>query len=348
MVSVRLDGIHKVKKILASGTAVIYHYAWRGGPRFWQSDSDIRLGSPEYLNALREVDEHRSNSTKGYFSSIIQDYEQRALPKLSERTQKDYKIWINRIDAKFGSAPIRSFNRPNIRPVALKWRNQWSGRQAKYALSVLARIVAWAYDECLLEYHHLKGGKSSYSSDRADIIWTKTDLAAFHKQAPAHVSRALTAAVETGLRPGDLVTLSRSHIQDTPKGQRILIRTKKKNRLASIPVTKELAKLIAATPKNDLLILRTSKGKPWTPVGLSQMVKKAALKAELDNNLRLYDARGTACTRLLLIKTPLSDIAMIMGWSVATTAQMIEVYAVLDPGITDSVLTLLNEAKNGT
>ena len=43
-----------------------------------------------------------------------------------------------------------------------------------------------------------------------------------------------------------------------------------------------------------------------------------------------------------------SDIATVMGWSVATTAHMIEVYAVLDPGITDSVLALLNEAKNGT
>jgi hypothetical protein len=32
-VRVRLNGIHRVRKRLATGQVRIYHYAWRGGPR---------------------------------------------------------------------------------------------------------------------------------------------------------------------------------------------------------------------------------------------------------------------------------------------------------------------------
>ncbi len=53
-----MKGIHRVKRKLASGKRVEYHYAWRGGPRFWDSRSGIEKGSPEYSAAYRRAADH--------------------------------------------------------------------------------------------------------------------------------------------------------------------------------------------------------------------------------------------------------------------------------------------------
>lgn len=188
-----------MRKTLASGDIVEYHYAWRGGPKFWQSGSGVKVGSAEYLQAMQEVEGQTLDRSNGLFRSIIRQYlKSNEFQGLAARTQADYKVWTGRIDAKFGDAPIASFNNPKIRPLALKWRDQWKGKQAQYAFTVLKRIVSWGYDRGLLQYHHLRGGGSVYSTNRAEVIFTTADIVAFHQIAPKHVSRALTAAIETG------------------------------------------------------------------------------------------------------------------------------------------------------
>ena len=67
----------------------------------------------------------------------------------------------------------------------------------------------------------------------------------------------------------------------------------------------------------------------------------------LGYDLRLYDARGTAATRLLLEGLSLLQIAGCMGWSLRTAAAMIERYAQVSPRKTDDVLTLLSAARVG-
>ena len=52
MVRVELKGIHRVTRKLVDGSSRRHHYAWRGGPKFWSSDSDIKEGSAEYVAAL--------------------------------------------------------------------------------------------------------------------------------------------------------------------------------------------------------------------------------------------------------------------------------------------------------
>ncbi len=64
--------------------------------------------------------------------------------------------------------------------------------------------------------------------------------------------------------------------------------------------------------------------------------------------LRFYDARGSAATRLVLAGASLGEVAACMGWSVKTAAQMIEVYATLDPGLADSVLVKLEQIRDKT
>lgn len=61
----------------------------------------------------------------------------------------------------------------------------------------------------------------------------------------------------------------------------------------------------------------------------------------------LYDARGTASTKLLNVGLSLAEIANHMGWSIRYAANVIEHYAQVSPDETDAVLVKLAQAKGG-
>lgn len=346
MVRVNLRGVHRMKKRLADGSVVEYHYI-RGGPLFWKTGFPFEIGSAEYVDAYRTAS--GGDKAKGKFREAIKEYLSSAeWRKLRPRTQADYRLWIGRIDEKFGDAPLDAFNRPEIRRVALKWRDQWSGKQADYAWTVLVRLVSWARGRMILKFHHLEGVERVYAADRSELIPTPKDIEALMKVAPEAIRRAATAAIETGLRPGDLVQLSRGHIEITPLGRRIRMRTSKRGRVVSIPVTVRMAEVIDTTPAGEMLILTAPRGGQWDTEHLSKTMKGWMRKAGIDDRLRFYDFRGAACTRLLLAGGTLAEIALVMGWSIETTAAMIQVYASLDPTATDGVLVKLAESRSRT
>ena len=271
--------------------------------------------------------------------------------RLAPRTQRDYCRWTTEIDAKFGDAPLGVFERPEILARTLKWRDQWSGKQADYGWTVLVRIVSGAHGRKILRTHQLLGVERVYRSDRADVVWSDADIEAFVQVAPPEVSAALIGASETGLRPGDLVKLSRAHVEATPRGRRIRLRTSKRGRTAAIPITQRMAEIIDRVPAGQILVYLSSHGQPWDEKQLSKQVTVYRRKAGLNERLRLYDARGTACTRLLMAGATLQEIAVHMGWSVKTAAEMIEVYAALNPAVSDTILVRLEaarEARSGT
>ena len=166
-------------------------------------------------------------------------------------------------------------------------------------------------------------------------------------KAPVWVRRVLCVACETGLRPGVLIKLTTGSVEQTPEGRRLRVRTKKRGRLAHIPITPELAKVIDATPRDRLLILTNASGGQLTEHGASEGLRQWRDKAGLSSDLRLQDCRGTAATRLLNASLSLSEIANHMGWSIRHAANVIEHYARVSPGETDALLVKLAQAKGG-
>lgn len=344
MTRVELRGLHVCRKTLRSGRRVEYHYAYRGGPLIWKTGLPDPPGSPGYVEAFSKVRDPKERNA-GRFRALILEYQASAdWKKLAPRTRKDYGKWIVEIDRKFGDAPLAAFRRPEICHVALKWRDRWNGRQAAYAWTVLVRIVSWAVGRKILAVNHLAGQESVYEADRSEIIWSDHDIEAFRAVAPGPVLDALVLATETGLRPGDLVRLSRGHVETTPRGRRIRLRTAKRKRTVAIPVTPVAAEIIDRA--GGMLILANSHGRPWTADQLSKQVTTYRRKAGIHQELRLYDARGTACTRLLMSGASLQEIAVFMGWSVKTAAEMIETYAAMNPDVSDTILIRLEGAKS--
>lgn len=348
MARVKLVGIHKVPRRLADGTVRWHHYAWRPrGPKFWSSDSNVREGSAEYVAAFAAAAE-RPKSHGLAVSAMIDAYLDSAeFRRLADRTKRDYRKFALDLAKEFDDDPAAIFEDPASRGEVNDWRQKWahSPKQFDYAGTVATVILNWARDNGKIQQHHCDRLKKLYAADRAEIVWTPGDIATFDRTAPEWVRRILTVAVETGLRPGDLIRLTRGNIEMTPNGRQVRIRTNKRGRTATIPVTAALAQVLDATPRDRTLILVSHRGQPLTEHRASEAVRQWRDKAGLSSDLRLYDARGTAATRLLRADLSLAQIARWMGWSVRYAQNVIEHYATVSPVESDEVLVHLDRAR---
>lgn len=340
------DKVHAVRRKLTTG-AKYHFYAWRGGPKFWE-DTVHYPSSPEFFQAFAEATA-RPKPAAYMTTEMVDDFlSSTALPK-GERSRRDIRKWGLRFAHHFRDAPAVIFEERGSRGEVNAWRATWkhSPKQHDMAGVHAVRILNWAVEEGKLGEHHCHRLHRLYDVDRSEIVWTPADREAFDAVAPEWVRRILCAACETGLRPADLIKLTPSHVEETPMGRRLRVRTCKRNRLAHIPITQALAQVIDSTPNDRMLILVNAGGKPLTPHRASEGVRQWRDKAKLSAELRLYDARGTAATRLLNSGLTLAEIANHMGWSVRYAANVIEHYARVSPDETDAVLVKLAQAKGG-
>lgn len=348
---IKIKGINRIKRTLADGTVREYHYASRGkgAVPFWNDGMAFGVGSPEYLAAMSAA-RPVAEMARGLFREIILEFlAAQDFTGLAPRTQSDMKISFyhatNGIDAKFGAGPRAVFDDPRIRGIALKWRDSIGGKVGDDRIRHLQRLVGWAVDRTYLRHNHLQKIRSIYSANRADVFWTADEIAKFEAGAPPHIARILIAATETGLRPGDLADLGPSHVHPTPRGQRIVIWTAKRKRLASFPVTPRMAQLIAETPKGQSHFIVNKAGQPYQHENyLGDAVSQWRDKLKIRSELRLYDARGTAATRLLIADASLKEIATAMGWSLKRASEIIERYTALSPEMSDGVAEKLARA----
>lgn len=341
------DKVHPVRRKLSDGSVRFHFYAWRGEPKFWV-DTVQYPTERAFFHAFAEATA-RPQRADYTTPQMVDDFlSSTAMPK-GERSRADIRKWGLRFADHFKDAPAVIFEERGARGEMNAWRALWkhSPKQHDMAGTHAVRILNWAVDEGKLSEHHCHKLHRLYEVDRSEIVWTTADREAFNAAAPEWVCRILCAACETGLRPADLIKLTPAHVEQTPRGRRLRVRTNKRKRLAHIPITPALAEVIDTTPPGRLLILTNANGNALTPHRASEGVRQWRDKAKLSDELRLYDARGTAATRLLNAGLSLAQIANHMGWSVRYAANVIEHYARVSPDETDAVLVKLAHAKGG-
>jgi integrase len=257
MVKVELKGIARVK---AKGR--VYYYAWRKGPRL-----SGEPGSPEFMASYNEAMEDRRTHDAARFRSLVTLYKMSGDYKsLADSTKRNWSPWLDRIAQHFGGLRIAQFDRPDkIRPVIRRWRNQWADkpRTADYGLQVLSRVLSYAVDPLgKIAGNPCEGIKQLYKANRSEIIWTEGDIAQLGKSCPADIAHAIDLAAHTGLRMGDLLRLSWSHVGEDA----IIITTgkSKHRRTAIIPLYDDLRRVLASIPKRSTTILTNARQRPWT------------------------------------------------------------------------------------
>jgi integrase len=305
MVKIDLKGLVKVK---AKGR--VYYYAWRGGPRLRGEP-----GTPEFIASYNQAIESRKATDADHYKA------------LAESTKRNWAPWLDRISQHFGDLSIAQFDRPEkIRPIIRRWRNKWADkpRAADYGMQVLSRVLSYAVDPLgKIASNPCEGIKQLYSANRSEIIWTDADIAELKKFCPAEIADAVDLAAHTGLRLGDLLRLSWSHIKD----DRIEISTGKSNhqRTAVIPLYDDLRAVLARIPKRSTRVLTNSRHRPWRWFGT--VFTRAKIAAGMkDRNLHFHDLRGTAATRFYLARLSEREIAEIMSWEEEYVARIIRRY----------------------
>lgn len=319
MVKVDLKGIAKVRS-----KGHVYYYAWRGGPPLRGLP-----GSPEFMTSYAQAVEQRRTPDKNRFRSVVTDYKaSRDYKKLADSTRDQWGKWLDRIVEYFGELRIAQFDRPEkIRPVIRRWRTQWADtpRTADYALQVLSRVIAHAVELGKISGNPCEGVRHLYNNDRSEIIWTESDIEQVKKTCSREVANAVDLAAHTGLRLGDLLRLSWSHVRD---GAIVLTTSKSKHRReAIIPLYDSLREVLARIPKRATTILTSSKKRPWTADGFGSSFNKAKIDAGMSNrDLHFNDLRGTAATKLYIAEFTMREIAETLAWEEESVEKIIRRY----------------------
>jgi integrase len=343
---VPLRGINRVRKKLADGSTVTYYYAWKGGPRL-----EGTFGSPEFHASYNRAVESRRPAVAGTVRSILDPYEASpAFSSLAPRSQSDYRKLLRIIEAEFGDFPLKAYEDRRTRGIFMAWRDRLaikSRRQADYAFAVFARANAWAFDRGLIAINPCERAGRVYRSTRSENVWTDADEAAFYAKAPAHLHIALTLALWTGQRQGDLLKVTWGAYD----GSTIRLRQRKTKVPVVIPVGAPLkAALDAAKAKlatmpegkpRPLTILATEGGTAWTESGFRASWRKACAKAGVVG-VTFHDLRGTAVTRLALAGCTTPEIATVTGHSLRDVGAILDShYMNRDPKLAEAAVRKL-------
>ncbi len=338
---VRLRGINAVTKKLADGRAVTYWYVWKGGPRLVGEP-----GTPEFIASYNAAVAQRRPAQAGTLLGILIDYQRSAeFLSLAEYTRRDYKKLIKAIEAEFADFPLAALADKRTRGEFLAWRDRLSvhsRRQADYAIAVLARVLAWALDRGLVEVNPAARANKLYRSKRVDNVWTADDEKAFLAKAPEHLRRAITLALWTGQRQGDLLRLPWSAYD----GERIRLKQRKTGARVTLPVGAPLKAVLDTTKRQAVTVLTTEAGTSWTESGFRASWRTACKRAGI-TGLTFHDLRGTAVTRLALAGCSEAEIATITGHSLRDVGAILDAhYLKRDGGLGDSAIRKL-EAHEG-
>jgi len=317
---INAKGLHWTVAKLADGTTKKYWYAWRGGPRLRGEP-----GSPEFIADFNAAAAMKVPAPEGRLLALLQAYQRsQEFLRRRDRTRSDYKEQIEKIELRFGDCPLKAMSDPRTRGVFLDWRDELalkSPRQADYALSVLAFMLAWGKGRGKIATNPLERIGRVYDGTRIDFVWSTEDEARFLQHAPARLHLALLMGLWTGQRQGDLLRLPWSAYD----GTHIRLRQSKTGARVEIRVGAPLKAALDATPRRSPIILTNKAGRPWTEHGFRASWRLACIAAGIAE-LRFNDLRGTAVTRLALSGASAPQIAYLTGHSLRDVHQILDAH----------------------
>lgn len=305
-----MTGLHVVRKP-TKGLDRWYVYAWRGGPCVHTCTGDRPVIDMALIAKANAARLDRADLHFDTLEEIITAY--RAAPayeSLKPSTKRDYRLWLDRISAKWGTTPLEAFEDRRMRRDIIDWRNQWAGqpRTADKATVMLGTLLSYGVEIGLLSINVASGIKHLHSVDKSDEIWERRHMRAFAR-APKHLRNALILAGLTGLRLGDLVKLEWSSVGANAI---IFARTSKRGGRAVIPLLPETRRLLARLGDRTGTVLKNSRGKAWTDNGLGTVFQKCKPQG-FDRTI--HDLRGTFATRLIMAGLTDEQAAMVLGWT---------------------------------
>lgn len=318
---VKLVGIHRVKRRLANGDVREHFYAWRGGPKM-KEEPGTRAFTQEYMRLTRT---RPSGAREGTFAEVLDAY--RASPlyaKLRAPTKRSYEPILAMIRMEYGDLPVRLLSQTGMRRDFERWRDSMADRPrtADMHIAVLKRVLSWAVKNEIIGENKAAKIDRIYESDRAEIIWTRAQCAAFEASAPEHILSVYWMAIETGQRQLDLLRMTWAQYDEGV----IRLKQSKTDRHIGIRLPDHLQARLAAMKRADVgCILLNSRGEPWTSDGFRSSWA-AACKAAGVHGVTFHDLRGTFISRKYAEGWSIKEIAEASGHMEKDAEQIIRAH----------------------
>ena len=277
------------------GKAYYYDHGYDpDGRRHWEP-----LGSslPEAKLKWARIEAERREPTRGEtVAAMLHYYRVKHLPALAERTQKDRSAHLDVLEKAFGHMRPDSVRPQHIAQYLEKHKSPVAANRQIGTLSVAytkgMRVGMASRNPCL--------GVERNKEEARDRYVTDAEFLAVKALADEHGQAVMDLAYATGMRQGDLLKLTPSHI--TNDG--LVLRQGKTGQRQVMVLTPELADVIARLKASrtalGFTLIRRRDGKPYTSSGFKawwqRLQRKAIREKAITERFTFHDIRAKSAT----------------------------------------------------
>ncbi len=226
----------------------------------------------------------------------------------SDRTREVYRGVIELFRAEHGKRLVKEMRVQHVQAVLA--RKAATPTAANILRKMLRRLMGFAVQLEWRTDNPVEQTKPYPIKSEGFHTWTEDDIAAFEARHPIGTRARLAFALMlyTAQRRSDIVTMGRQHIE----GGRIRVRQQKTKTPLRIPLHPKLAEIIAATPSDNLTMLTTAHGKPFTSAGFGNWFRDRCDEAGLPD-CTAHGLRKAAARRLAEAGCSNQEIKAITG-----------------------------------
>lgn len=334
MTVIRVKGIKKFKD--RHGKLRVYH-------RKTGQPIKAEFGSGAFFEELARLDklvEMTGDPRPGSLGNVINTYRANSrFTELASRTRDDYQKVFDYLQPIQGT-PLVAFNTPLVVLIRDKAAKAKGRRFGNYTQQVLSLLFAWANERGFINTNPAVGIRRlsrAKGAPMANRPWTDQERHAVLEAAPQHLMVPIALAMFTGLREGDVLTLTRSAYQ----GGAITVNTAKTGQRVYLPCITPLRDVLDNLPKsNSVTIATTSRGKPWAGSGFRtgwhRLRTRLEAEGKVEPGLTIHGLRHTVA--VILAEAGLDDqtIADFLGQGTVQMARHYSKGAKLDRKMKDA------------
>jgi integrase len=293
---------------------VVFYFRVGKGPRVRLPD----LGTPEFEQAYQAARQAAAppqppQQRQETLAWLIARYERSsAYAALKPATRRQRDNIFKHVVKEAGSFPYAEIRQSDI--MAARERRKDTPAQARNVLDAYRGLFRWAVEEGLLQSDPTEGVRNpGRVKGPGFVAWTNADVAKYRARWPAGTRQYvwLMVLLSTGLRRGDAVRVGWQHVQH----RMIVLETEKKGVFAFVPVSRELARVLAIGPVGRETWIAGERGEALTKESFGNMFKAACLAAGVDRKKSAHGLRKLAATMDAERGLTVEQMKSVYGWT---------------------------------
>lgn len=300
-------------------------YFKRGGKRVRLPDP---YGSPDFNAAYEaalsglEIAPQPRKPKSGSLKWLVGKYkESAAFASLapSTRTARDNILKQVLEDPRNAEGPFADITKAKIK-AGLDKRAK-TPNAANNFLKTMSHMFKWAVDAELLEVSPCVGVSKLKAKSDGFHTWTVDEVERYRAKHPLGTKPrlAIDLLLFLGLRRADVAIIGRQHIQNGV----LSLRTGKNKTWVHLPIFKQLAASIDATPTGAMAFLTTEKGEPFkSAASFGNWFAKQCDAAKLPKVCRAHGLRKAGATIAADEGSTAHELMAMYGWSRLEMAQL--------------------------